>query len=261
MTINDAIEFLYANESSSSYGVGMASSFGSTSRSGNSENRNIITSKNSFNNKFDLHGVTYDDALSLDIIIYNLDGTYIDSAKERSLKKWLLKNNYNWLQFDQPDLDNLQYHCIANSCEMLDVGSYSGGMKISFVCSEPWAFSELKKKTYTTVSGALNFSLNSVIDFDEYIIYPQIEINCLTSGTCSVKNNTTNETMTFTGCSIGETIMIDCASDKLKTSLGTVIIDRWNKNGVSLIEGNNSFTLTGGFKLIMQYRDPIRVGA
>ena len=259
MTINDACEIIYANEISSSYGVGIASAIGSVSRSGSVETRSIITSKNTSNNTFNIHGITYDEPLQLDLIFYNLDETFIDAYKERVLKKWLLKNNYNWIQVNQSDMDNSCYYVIGKSVELINVGEYTGGLKVSFQASDPWAWSTLQTKTFS-VSGTLSKTLNLNIDFDEYVVYPQLKISPTVNGTVSIANTTTNETINLTNCVTTETIYINCANDKISSSSGRVMIDSWNKNSIGLVEGLNTLNFTGNFTLSMSYRLPIRIG-
>lgn len=260
MTINDGSSLIFANQSSDEYGVGIASGFGSTSRTGNSENRNVITTQNIFNNQFNIHGVKYDSPLPFDLILYNLDETYINADKERTLKKWLFKNNYNWLQIDQPDLSNISYFCIATKIELLDFGTYTGALLVQFQADSPWAWSNLIKKTYTTVNSTLNVNLNMDFDFDEYLLYPTLQITSLADGNISITNSTTNESISITGCITNESIILECSNDKISSS-GSNIISRWNKNTISMKEGLNQLVLTGNFKLVMSYRLPIRVGA
>ncbi|MDF2700780.1 MAG: hypothetical protein K0Q49_2343 [Haloplasmataceae bacterium] len=259
-SINESIDFIFAGESSKIYGVSLASAFGSTTRSSNVEIRNIVTTTNGLSNIFNFHYVKYDSPMSFDIIIYNLDGSWIDANKERILKKWLLKSKRNWFQVDQSDLADAHYYVIGVSAELINVGIYSGGMKISFICDSPWAWSSLQTKQFFTVSGTLNKNLYINLDFDEYIISPTLAITALSDGNISVTNSTTGETVSFTGCISGEIIIIECSTDKVNTSLGTVILDRWNKNTLSMKEGINSFNLVGNFSMLMKYRLPIRVG-
>ena len=259
-SMNEAVRFILGNTSSDEYGVGLASSFGSTSRNINAESRSLITTKNAFNNIFNFHGVKYDSPLQFDIIIYNLDGTYIDCNQERSLKKWLLKNKREWFQVDQDDMSDCQFYCIGVSAELLDVGSYSGGMKITFEADSPWAWSGLRKKPYTTVNNTLSFTLNSIVDFDEYIIYPTLIFTCLGVTNISIKNNTTNEIVVINNCSLNEVITLSCSSDKIKSSTGRNLIADWNKVSLGITENTNSFTLAGNFKVEFQYRLPIRIG-
>lgn len=259
MTINDGVKFIYANEYSDIYGVQMCTSIGSVSRMGNSENRSIITTKNALSNIFNFHGVKYDNPLQFDIIIYNTDGSWIDSYKERQLKKWLSKNKRYWLQVEQDDLSDIQFFCIATSTELIDVGAYSGAMKVTFEADAPWAWSGLRKKTYTCTS-TLSANLFMELDFDEYCIYPIMQIKSLGTGTVKIQNTTTNETVEITNCVVNEQIIIENETDKI-TSSNSNIITRWNKRTMSLVEGKNNITLTGNFQLTMSYRLPIRVGA
>ena len=260
LTINEGIKFIYADETSDSHGVLMATAFSGTTRSGNVENRNIVTTANNATNTFNFHYVKYDSPLTFDIIIYNEDGSFIDAQKERSLKKWLLKNKRNWFKSFQPDLADTEFYCIATSASMLDVGAYSGGMMVSFQCDAPWAWTKLRKKTYSSI-GSLNFSIKFNFDFDEYILQPQLIIIPTASGTISIANAATGETISIAGCVSGETIQLDNLTDQILTTASRNIVEAWNRNTIGFIEGNNSITLTGKFNLELRYRLPVRVGA
>jgi hypothetical protein len=259
MTINDGIVLTLDGKSSDEFNVGLASAFGSTSRSSSAENRNIVTTKNALGEIFNFHYANYDSPLTFDVILYNLDNTYIDAYKERELKKWLLKNKRCWLQVYQNDLVDIEYFVIATKAELLNVGTYSGCLMVEFQCDTYHAWSRLKQIKKSTVNNAITFNFNSVVDFDEYIIYPQLTIVSNANQTIQIKNNTTNETINITNCLVGETIYIDCRTDKIKSSNNTVMLDRWNKSTIGFIEGLNSISLTGNFSLTTQYRLPIRV--
>lgn len=258
-SINDSCKFILGNATSDEYGVSMAYTFGSTTRSGNVETRNIITSKNT-NGYFNLHKVDYDTPLTFDIIIYNTDGSYIDCVKERELKKWLLTNKRQWFQIDQDDQIDIAYYVIGKSANIIDVGAYSGGMLVTFECDTYHAWTSIKEKSYTS-NGNLTFSYYGDYDFDDYIVYPQLTITSLANGDISISNTTTNETISIKECKTDEVITIDCNNDKIKSSTGEIMLDRWNKRMIGLIEDVNSINLTGNFELTMQYRCPVRIGA
>jgi hypothetical protein len=260
-SINDAVRMIYGDWVSDEYEMLLISQIGSTSRSGNVENRNIVTTTNMLGNYFNFHGVKYDQPLEFDLLLVNSDGgTYIDNYKERALKKGLMKNKRQWLSIDQTGLENISFYCICNSCELVDVGMRTAALKCNFVCDAPWAWSELKRKEYTTVSNTLSFKLSPYFDFDEYVCLPNLTVQSLGSGTISIANNTTSETLSFTGCTTGEIIKYETQSDKI-SSTATNIISRWNKKGISIVENDNNFVLTGNFKLTVEYRLPVRVGA
>ena len=254
------MRFLFGNKTSDEFDVFLASSLGSISRSNSAEVRSIVTTKNIFDNTFHFHRVNYDEPLRFDIIIANIDGTYIDNFKARELKKWLLTNKRQWFQVDQDDMSDIQFYCIATSAELIDIGSYTGGMLIEFLCSDPWAWTGIKKKTYQTSSGTLTFNFYNTTDFDEYILSPIFKITPTSNGSISVKNNTTNVTLTINNCVTTEVITIDNKTDKIVSTNGRVLLDSWNKRTIDFIDGVNSVTLTGNFKLDIEYRLPVRVG-
>jgi phage-related protein len=142
-----------------------------------------------------------------------------------------------------------------------NVARGTAGLVFDVICDCGHAWSGLRKKYYTTSNNTLDFTFNSLVDFDNYIIYPTLIITSLGNGNISIKNNTTNELISFTGCSTNEIIILECSTDKCKTSFGNSIVSRWNKQTVGIVENINQFTLTGSFKVEFQYRLPIRVGA
>jgi len=260
MTINKGVKFVYANRTIDEFAMGLASAIGSISRSGNVEDRNIITTQNVFSNRFNLHGIKYDKPLTFDLILYKEDSSFINANEERTLKKWLLCNRYDWLYvYDQADLSSVYYYCIASSAEMIDVGVYSGGLKITFICDAPWAYSELIKRNYTCTS-TLSLKLNTPIDFNQMIVYPSIVITALSNGNITINNNTTGDSVVFNNCTNGEVIKVDFDADKISSTKDN-IISRWNKKSFGFCDGLNDITLNGNFKITIEYRLPIRVGA
>lgn len=259
MTINDGIRFIYANQSSDEFGVQLCTSFDSTTRSSGEESRTLVTTKSPYSDIFNFHYASYTEPLVFDLIIYNTDNTWIDANKERTLKKWLLKDDRYWLQIDQDDLADIMYFATVSKAEMLNVGAYCGSMMVTFECDSYHAWSGLRKKTYTTVNGTLSFNFNSNVDFDNYILSPVLIITPTLDGNISIINETTGETLTINNCVTTEVLTIDCATDKPKSSTNQLVIDRWNKNTISFKEGLNKMVLTGNFILELRYRLPIRV--
>lgn len=256
-SITNGVRFMFGGETSDEHEVILCNTFNSTTRSPNIENRTLVTSKN-LSGAFNFHGIRYDEPLVFDFIIAKEDATYIDIEKERELKKWLLKNKRQWLQIDQDGLDDIVYYCIITKAEILNVGAYSGGMLLTAECDSYYAYSNLVCKSYM-VSGALNFDINLDLDFDELSLYPLFIITPSANGDITIANNSTNQTVKIKNCVPAETIILENSSDKIKSSANRLIIDSWNKETISLKDKLNTFTLTGNFKLELQYRLPIRV--
>ena len=257
MTIKE-MRILFAGQTSDEYGL-FKGYIGSIETSSNDEDSELITTTNSFKDTWDFHYKRKSAPLQFPITLIKSDGTYFDANEERAIKKWLVKENREWLQIDQDDLSDILFYCHLINPRKVNVSAMTAGIEVTCVCDSGHAWSDLKKKKYTSVSN-LNFNLNNVVDFDDYIIYPQLKIIVNSGTTISVKNNTTNETLSINGCVKNEIITIDCEKDKLKSSTNRVLLSSWNKQMLSIIEGSNSFTLTGGFSVDIMYRLPIRVG-
>lgn len=259
-SINNGVDFIYGRISSQEIGLKIASSFGSTSRSGNVETRDVIISNTPSGKIFGFHGVKYTSPNSFDLIMYKEDGTFIDEYQERQLKKILMSSNPQWLNIDQDTLSNISYFCIGTKLQLLDVGMYTGGILVSFQMDSIGAWTNLNTKTYTTSNGVLSYKINMITDYDDEIIKPIITITTTTAGDISIKNVTKNETTLITGCASGEVIILDGSSGKISTSANGVLLDRWNKRYLKLQDGGNDILLTGNFIMKLQYRQMVRVG-
>lgn len=257
MTIKE-MRILFANQTSDSYGL-FKGYIGSIDEDSNDEEATLVTTTNNFKDTWDFHYKNKSNPLQFPLTLIKSDGTYFNSYEERAIKKWLVKEKREWLQIDQDDLSGINFYCHLINPRKVNVGAETAGLQFQVICDSGFAWSELKKKSYKSITS-LNFSFNNIVDYDNYILYPQLKIKVNGGTTISIKNNTTNEALSINGCSVGEVIEIDCGKDKLKSSTNRVLLSSWNKQMLSIIEGLNSFTLTGNFELDIIYRLPIRVG-
>lgn len=257
MTINE-LNFIYADESSETYGV-ILCSIGTESTDTNDEESNIITSTTPFKDTWDFHMLEKSAPLQFSLTIAKSDGTYFDAYELRAIKKWLCKRKFNWLQINQTDIDIAFYNCILTNPRPVDVGKRNAGLQFTVTCDASYAWTGLKTYTYTS-TATKQVLINIDADFDDYITHPILTITPTANGNISIKNDTINKTLTFNNAVLSEQIILDCRNYKIKTSTGRVILDSWNKNTLDLIEGSNSLTLTGKFTLKIEYRLPIRIG-
>lgn len=260
-TIN-GVRFIFADKVSDEFGVFMVTSLGSTNSTSADESRTLITSKTHYRDTFNLHYVNDDKPLEFERIIVKSDGTYINAFEERALKKWLLKNRREWFQVHQDDMFDVYYYVVITKAEKIDVGAYNGGMKLYFEADSSHAWGNLNKLNYIC-TNTCDKSIALNLDYDDYVLYPQLVIKSLspTPQTISIENNTTGETLSIGECSLNEEILIDCKEDQIESSTNRVLIDKWNRHMVSMIDGINNFVLNGNFELEIRYRLPIRVGA
>lgn len=259
-SINSGVNFIYGGISSEQFAVKLATSIGSTNRSANVETREIVTSNTPSSKIFDFHGVKYISPNTFDLIIYNEDGSLITEYQERKLKKWLMSSKMQWLSIDQTSLSNIAYYCIGTKAELIDIGANSGGMLLSFQMDSTGAWTNINTKNYATTNGTLSFKLNIDTDYDDELVLPIATITATSDGDISIKNVTRNETMTITGCTNGEVIVIDSSSGKISTTSTTLLSNRWNKRYLKLQDEQNEILLTGNFTLKLKYRQQVRIG-
>lgn len=257
MTINGS-EFIFDGSSSDEYGV-VLGYIGSPNIDSKEEETNIITSKSLFKDRWDLHFVEDATPLQFKITVVRNDAELIDSNMQRALKKWLCKKKRAWLQIIQDDLSNVYYRCLITNPKPNNINGKTYGYDFDIICDSGHAWSELKSKPYTC-NGTLNINMNFTFDYDEYILYPILIISPLEDTVVEIINNTTNQVVEFGYLFADETVVLDCESDRVSSSSGRVLINTWNKKNLGLIEGKNSITLNGNFRLDIKYRLPIRVG-
>lgn len=258
-TYNES-QFLFDSELSDSFGVQLASSIGSTTPSVGNESSFIVTTKSPFKETSDLHFIDYNEPLKFQIIVFNPDGKYIDAKQESQLNRWLCKNNRRWLQFVRENMDDVFYYCIIHNPQRIEAGRYQNcGILYDVECDGRCPWTGLNKKSYTC-NTTLTFPMNLSFDYDQYILYPQLIITALSDTPVSITNNLTNDTVEFGYLFENEVVTLDCKSDKVSSSLNRVLIDTWNRNSLSLIEGCNQISLEGNFKIEFRYRKPVRIG-
>lgn len=258
MTIKET-RMLYADGCTDEFGL-ILCNIGSIDETSNDEETEIITAKTALKEVFDLLYVEDTAPLKFRITLAKENGTYIDADEERAIKKWLCKKKRYPLQIDQDDLYDTYYNSVINNPRKVNVARYNCGISFDVTCDCGHAWSGKKIKSYTTVGGTLTFNFNNITDYDEYILQPFLTISPTVNGTISIKNNTTNVTTTITNCVTTEILKLDCARDYGESSTGVIILDRWNKNVLEFASGLNSITLTGNFKMDMEYKLPVRVG-
>jgi phage-related protein len=259
-SINNACDFIYGNISSQELGLKLASSVGSTNRSANIETREIVTSSTASSKRFDFHGVKYTSPNTFDLIIYNEDGSYINEYQERKLKKIFMSSKMQWLSINQPSLNNTAYYCIGTKAEIIDIGTFSGAMLLSFQMDSTGAWTNINTKNYVTSNGTLSFKLNIDTDYDDELILPILTITTTSTGDISIKNVTRDKTVTITNCENGELIILDSSSGKISTTSSQLLSTRWNKRYLKLQDGQNEILLSGNFTMKLQYRQQVRIG-
>jgi phage-related protein len=256
-TIN-GLNCIFANQSSEEFGVKMGF-IGSNNRDSNDEQWNLVQTKNVVQEIFNYHGKYSSEPLQFKLTFFNDDGSYIDADKQEDLKNWLIRDDFSWLVVDQEDLCDKEFRCTGLSVGLEDVGLRNAGLTVQMTCDCNHAWTGIRTKPYSSTTTA-SYQFINPAKFNKYIVYPQLTITPTSNGDITVKNNTTNRTMSILNCVTTETIYIDCRNEIIKSSNGRNLLDDFNKYFLELIQGNNSLTLTGAFTMKMEYRLPVRIG-
>lgn len=233
--------------------------FDSNGRNSNEGKTTLIQSKTPFKESWDHHKSIPSEQLTFKIAVVNKDGSYIDANKQEVIKGWLDTGKLGWLQFNQEDLYNKYYYCIINNPEPIDVGMQNAGYGFNVTCDCNHAWSKLYTNSYSSTTSTTFSIINNVL-VNEYTIEPYITVKSNNNGNISIKNNTTNVTLSINNCTSNEIINIDCKNNKQASSTGRILLDSWNKNYLKLIKGVNNVTLTGNFSMTLSYRLPVMVG-
>jgi hypothetical protein len=255
-TIN-GLDFIFANQSSQEFGVKMGF-IGSNNRDTNDEQLNVIQTKNVVQEVFNYHGKYNSDPLKFKISVFDEGGNYIDADRQEDLKNWLIRDDFSWLIVDQDDLYDKQFRATAISAGLEDIGLRNAGLTVEFTCDCNHAWGVLQTKNYSSTTSSTVFFINNA-KFNKYILCPQITISPNANGNISIKNNTTNKTMTFNNCLSTETIYVDCRNKMINSTSGRNLLNDFNKIFLSFLQGSNSITLTGNFNFKVEYRLPVRI--
>lgn len=259
MTIQET-NFIFDGKSSDMYEIIMVDF--DTPTASNDEETSLLTAKSASSDKWDLYGVEYSSPLTSKITIVNKDGTYVNSDKQRELKKWLCKHRYSWFQVDQADLSNIYYRCILNNPQMVNIGRMNGGISFTMTCDSPYAWSQEMSAEYAVTNDTGSFIFNHVSDIDEYILCPVVTITSNIAGTIEIINTSdSSRKVKIENCTVGEVITLDGTLDKISSSNGRVVLNSWNKKFLEMIEGGNNLTINGNCTVKLTYRLPRRVGA
>lgn len=254
----DGSNFKFGNKSSEEYGVILVK-FDTANSDSTDESTTIVTTKNTRNRKFDLHGVVMDTPLTFEITVSKANNKYFDMQDEEKIKKWLCKKSWDFLSIKNDNMMDVAYCCILNNPKRIKIAENIAGLSFSVTCNSNVAWGKLHKTSYNC-NGTLSFRFYYDSKFQDELLHPVLIIKPTASGNISIKNNSTNKLMTLNNCINGEVVTFDCESENFESSNGRNLLSNWNETFISMIDGNNNITLTGKFNLTIEYRLPVRIG-
>jgi phage-related protein len=258
MTIN-GYKAIYDGISLDMYGLILVD-IESINEESNDEECELVTSTTSYKRTYSLHSVEKSAPLKFKMTVCKEEGGYFDSDFEEDVKELFCKEKYCWLSINQTDLYNKLYYCIFTNPQKVNVVRGTAGLQFQVTCDSNNAWTNLNSKPYKTVSNTLTFNFNNQAKYANYEICPTLIITPISNGNISIKNNTTNQTITINNCVTTEVITLDSENEIAESSNGRILVNDWNLEFLAMTKGANSITLTGSFSMIMQYRIPLRIG-
>lgn len=225
----------------------------------------ILTYKNNRTNKWIISSIDYNEPLKFEIQIINTDCSVIDSVKERYLNRWLLTNQYRWLQIEKDDYSDIQFKCIFSNPQRLVVGGKTYGMQYNITCDASWGYSSVFTKTTEDIVNNQLYIYNDSDELNNYI-YPVITIKALKNCNLKIENiddNLNNRYFLLKNISKNEIIYIDNENQIITTnnSSHNYILGDFNKQWIRLGSGNNHLVFSDDCEIKIEYRTIRKVGA
>lgn len=258
-------KFTYDGISCDEYGV-LAGEFEQTTtgKTGIAHETNLITSRSSRNNEFNIISQAYSSSLNFEIQVFCRDReeTYITQDHERALKKWLLqRGQYKWFSIYDPRYANIHFKANIHSPENIRVGDVVG-ISFQISTSAPYGYSEEieQELEFDNTTRTATF----YVDNDEDIwIYPDMEITMLSDGDLEITNELDDNKHTFKieGLTVGEVITINGTLPSIHSSVSeTNIYQNFSKYWLRLGDGDNTLTVSNDCTIKLKYREIRKVG-
>ena len=187
-------------------------------------NIELVTARPPLSTKNIIHGVSYGEPITLVFQIIKFDfatstcsKTPVTNTEYEELMRWLVRTNYNYLNFDNGDV----YFNVTMNVVAKKIGGDIYGFEITATNDSVYSYSEEYTKPF--YPGHTTFVDNSsVVGY----MYPQkLEITVLNDGDVVVEV-TDDKSMKILNCSRDEVLTVDCEHGVIETSLPNHDISR-----------------------------------
>ena len=205
----------------------------------------------------------YSDAISIKVQLIKNDYTEITNWEFQAYMRWYLRNDnkYYYLQFVQPDYEEIFFRVKCTSCKSISVANRVVGIELTFQTDAPYGYSKEYTDTY-------NFGtvLTPFINFSEEIgeIYPDLTINITEDCTIALYNNLTKKTTQIDDCVANEVITYNAQTEEWLSSTNRNVIASYNFVPFSLANvlntRKNLLSFYGSGTVTLKYRLIKKVG-
>lgn len=256
-------EFTFADMPASIFGM-FVCDIGNKSHSDNEfGNRANIVETRIANRITPLHyGVRYHDEPLRFTLIFGSE-QYMDRYQMQEVANWLTGyQEYQWLSIDQPDMENIQFHCLIESLTPISIRRLPIAFEAKIVCDCPYGYSyPFEQEIQVDGSAELRFYNDSTI---KEHLSPDLKVEL--SPDCrdfAIVNQTTGAEMRFETLPAGGiTILADNENKVLRDANGQYdLYDFFNFQFFDLASGDNYLTVEGTGIVTISGRYLYNVGA
>ena len=169
------------------------------------------------------------------IELYEIDRIY----------KWLMPRDeeFRKLYINDPAYQGYYYNAKINKIVDIPINGYPYAIKCDVLCQSQYAYSNIIKKTFMSPTLPLTFT---IVNDSSKKLSPIFKFKCnLANGNITLKNNSTNETMTLTGLTLNEVITIDYKERTISSNTNPLVLNKFNKVFLNFKQGVNSLILSG----------------
>lgn len=267
-----AINFEYANERLSDYGMMICTFNGSGGTEAVSSGADITFSqaKASGSSRFSLYSFAYENAYTATFQICRLPcsskagkALYLMPDEVTAIQRWLCRKEYHRFKIDQDGYRNIYWNAVFQSKQIMRNGQIAG-LEVTLFTDAPYAYHDPVTLTFDSPQETIIIYDSS--DETGYI-YPSIKIECLSDGsddqkTFTLSNSFDNKVMRISNCIQGEIITIDgrsltITSSKSHPTLAADFNYFFPKIQNTYLDNKNIFTANTNCKITFTY-SPIR---
>lgn len=222
-------------------------------------NVNIVEDKVRRNPVPYFYGTEITPPLSFDMFIFSEEE--LDAYDRQAIGQWLFgRQNYEWLQIEQPDMESIWYKALLINPQNWSVGNKPFALRFTVRCDAPFAWTDEITQSFT-INGSTNITYKNHSDNHGYY-KPKLTYLNTTGSSLTITNNSDNGRLfAVSVLSPNETITVDNEREIFETTSSVNRLNDFNLKWLRLNVGYNSLVVSGNGTLTITSRFPKKVGS
>jgi phage-related protein len=171
------------------------------------------------------------------------------------------KQEYGWLQIEQPSYEGLFFECLLLDPQLISIGNANYGYKCKCQLSSSYCYTDEYPYTYNINVPNQIINFNNLSNYDGYV-FPYLTITTgIGTTSFSIKNiNDNNRLFSFENIQENETITVDNDLQIITSSKGINRLNNFNFKFFRLVRGNNQLVVNGNGELKFKIRFIKKIG-